>query len=405
MLDLQFVFPKIKRRFYIPECFPRFRPKNALILSSSGNALILSSSGVSWPSDFRCKRWSFSFLSIHWCRRSPPDLGSTQDEAKAPQPESVLNIRYGIAGNRTIGAHTPVTMEPAGSEGSTQDLIFRSALVLQRPVMDPCLAVGFLPLSSGGLRVFLWYLGFNFESMITLKLSLCHAVDEVLYEVNANSENWMIVGRKRGHVSLSTKQGSRIVISILCMPLMAGYVHPPKLGLPNIDEANISCNPAGPHLFLQVINNCYNTHFQVPILPRLKLTTIISFFYGHYGGDEILEKYYAAECAINSYQKGIQQQLGIMHGLIHRLDARRERSVHSPTAGHSSYAADDFPEAEHDSPYARYDIHSIALKKYQTLLFDIYLLLGLVWRRLLLSAILDSNDVLFHNVMFFKAPL
>ncbi|XP_059593977.1 trafficking protein particle complex II-specific subunit 130 homolog isoform X2 [Vitis vinifera] len=106
--------------------------------------------------------------------------------------------------------------------------------------------------------------------------------DEVLYEVNANSENWMIVGMKRGHVSLSTKQGSRIVISILCMPLMAGYVHPPKLGLPNVDEANISCNPAGPHL---VINNCNNTHFQVPILPRLKLTTIISFFYGHYGGD------------------------------------------------------------------------------------------------------------------------
>ncbi|KAJ9697193.1 hypothetical protein PVL29_009115 [Vitis rotundifolia] len=71
---------------------------------------------------------------------------------------------------------------------------------------------------------------------------------------------------------------------------------------------------------------------------------------------EILEKYYAAEHAINSYQKGIQQQLGIMRGLIHRLDARRERSVHSPTAGHSAYAAEDFPEAEHDSPYARYDM-------------------------------------------------
>ena len=55
---------------------------------------------------------------------------------------------------------------------------------------------------------------------------------------------------------------------------------------------------------------------------------------------EILEKYYAAECAINSYQKGIQQQLGIMRGLIHRLDARRERSVHSPTVGHSGYAAE-----------------------------------------------------------------
>ncbi|XP_074319363.1 trafficking protein particle complex II-specific subunit 130 homolog [Silene latifolia] len=30
--------------------------------------------------------------------------------------------------------------------------------------------------------------------------------NEVLYEVDANSENWMIAGRKRGHVALSTKQ-------------------------------------------------------------------------------------------------------------------------------------------------------------------------------------------------------
>lgn len=34
------------------------------------------------------------------------------------------------------------------------------------------------------------------------------AQDEILYEVNANSENWMIAGRKRGHVSLSTRQGT-----------------------------------------------------------------------------------------------------------------------------------------------------------------------------------------------------
>ena len=71
---------------------------------------------------------------------------------------------------------------------------------------------------------------------------------------------------------------------------------------------------------------------------------------------ELLEQYYATERAINQYQKGIQHQLGIMRGLIHRLDARRERSVHSPTAGHSGYAADDFPDAEHDSPAARYDM-------------------------------------------------
>lgn len=31
--------------------------------------------------------------------------------------------------------------------------------------------------------------------------------DEVLYEVKANPENWMIAGRKRGYASLSTKQG------------------------------------------------------------------------------------------------------------------------------------------------------------------------------------------------------
>lgn len=38
-------------------------------------------------------------------------------------------------------------------EDTNQDLIFRSALVLQQPVLDPCIAVGFLPLPSDGLRV------------------------------------------------------------------------------------------------------------------------------------------------------------------------------------------------------------------------------------------------------------
>ncbi|XP_052878059.1 trafficking protein particle complex II-specific subunit 130 homolog isoform X2 [Gossypium arboreum] len=72
--------------------------------------------------------------------------------------------------------------------------------------------------------------------------------DKMLYEINANSDKWMIAGRKRGHVSLDMKQGSRIVISILCMPLVAGYIHPPHLGLPGIDEVSISCSPAGCHL-------------------------------------------------------------------------------------------------------------------------------------------------------------
>ena len=43
----------------------------------------------------------------------------------------------------------------------------------------------------------------------SVKLSLLlEKQDEVMYEVNANSDNWMIAGRKRGHVSVSTKQGS-----------------------------------------------------------------------------------------------------------------------------------------------------------------------------------------------------
>lgn len=75
------------------------------------------------------------------------------DEAKVLQSDSILNIRYGISGDRTTGAHPPVAAESSGPGGARQDLIFRSALVLQRPVLDPVLAVGFLPLPSTGLRV------------------------------------------------------------------------------------------------------------------------------------------------------------------------------------------------------------------------------------------------------------
>ena len=71
---------------------------------------------------------------------------------------------------------------------------------------------------------------------------------------------------------------------------------------------------------------------------------------------EILEQYYAAECAIKAYQKGIQQQLGIMHGLMHILDAQIERSVPLPVVGHSGYAADDFPLLEQHAHYAGDDM-------------------------------------------------
>ncbi|THG14027.1 hypothetical protein TEA_023277 [Camellia sinensis var. sinensis] len=170
--------------------------------------------------------------------------------AKELHPDSILNIKYGIAGDRTLGAHTPVAMELNGIEDATQYLIFKSALVLQRPVLDPCLAVGFLPLSSSGLRVGkLVTMQWRVERLKDFEENVVSDKnDEILYEVDASSDNWMIAGRKRGHVPLSTNQGSRIVISILCVPLVAGYVRPPQLGLPNVEEANISCNPPGPHL-------------------------------------------------------------------------------------------------------------------------------------------------------------
>ncbi|KAD4178945.1 hypothetical protein E3N88_27536 [Mikania micrantha] len=171
----------------------------------------------------------------------------TEDEAKMMKPDSILNIRYKIKGNRNLGSHTPMSVGTNGFEDdATQLLTFRSAIVLQQPVLEPCFAVGFLPLPSGGLRVGqLFTMKWRVERLKYLEEN---NQDEVHYEVNANSEHWMIAGRKQGQVPLSIKQGSRIEISILCVPLAAGYVRPPQLELPNIGEANISCNPAGPHL-------------------------------------------------------------------------------------------------------------------------------------------------------------
>ena len=62
----------------------------------------------------------------------------------------MLNIKYGISGDRTTGAHSPV---PVKSDDSEELLLFKISLKLKRPVLDPCLAVGFLPFSTDCLRV------------------------------------------------------------------------------------------------------------------------------------------------------------------------------------------------------------------------------------------------------------
>ncbi|KAM6553553.1 hypothetical protein CsatB_014315 [Cannabis sativa] len=185
-----------------------------------------------------------------------------EDEVKDLQSESILNIKYGISGDRNVGAHAPSGTMTSSPEDAKQELVFRSALVLQRPVLDPCLAVGFLPLP--GLRVGqLVTMKWRVERLKDLQNEVLQQRDEVLYEVNANKENWMIAGRKRGHVSLSEKQGSRLEISILCVPLVAGYVRPPQLGLPDVDEANISCNPPSPHLVC-VLPPALSSSFCIP---------------------------------------------------------------------------------------------------------------------------------------------
>ncbi|KAI3769242.1 hypothetical protein L6452_00343 [Arctium lappa] len=175
----------------------------------------------------------------------------TKDEEKVLHPDTVLNIRYGIAGDRNIGSHTPVPLELKRPEDDATPLLtFRSALVLQRPVLEPLLAVGFLPLPSDGLIVGkLFTMKWRLERLKFFEEDAASDKnDGVVYEVKANSRNWMIAGRKRGHAPLSTKQGSRIEISILCVPLATGYVRPPQLELPHVKRANICCNPAGPHL-------------------------------------------------------------------------------------------------------------------------------------------------------------
>ncbi|KAI3809950.1 hypothetical protein L1987_19554 [Smallanthus sonchifolius] len=135
-------------------------------------------------------------------------LGTTtsEDEGKVVHHDTIINIKYDICGDRNLRSHTPISLKTEGPKHDdvTPFLTFKSGLVLQRPVQEPLLAVAFLPLPSNGLTVgqlvtFKWRL----ERLTSFDLE-----NELLYEVNANSKNWMIAGRKRGHAPLSSKQGA-----------------------------------------------------------------------------------------------------------------------------------------------------------------------------------------------------
>ncbi|PKA56798.1 hypothetical protein AXF42_Ash002101 [Apostasia shenzhenica] len=187
---------------------------------------------------------------------------SIADKNDGLQTGSILNIKYGIMGDRTVGAHVPVNVKAEDS----RELLFKSILSLQRPALDPCLAVGFLPFTSDCLKVGqLVDVRWRLERLKDLEETHLSSIskDELLYEVDANPENWMIAGRKRGHVSLEATRGSRIMITVTCLPLVSGYVRPPQLELPGVGESNISSNPAGPHLVC-VLPSTLSSSFCVP---------------------------------------------------------------------------------------------------------------------------------------------
>lgn len=82
------------------------------------------------------------------CFFPPFSLFLSTDQAAGLRRDSILNIKYGVSGDRAVGAHAPVPVKPG-----EQELLFKSIIILQRPVLDPCLAVGFLPFASDCLRV------------------------------------------------------------------------------------------------------------------------------------------------------------------------------------------------------------------------------------------------------------
>ncbi|KAM0824713.1 hypothetical protein ACQ4PT_070010 [Festuca glaucescens] len=187
-------------------------------------------------------------------------LSGTKDLDELEKADSMLNIKYGISGDRTTGAHSPVPVKPDDSE---ELLLFKISLKLKRPVLDPCLAVGFLPFSTDYLRVGqLVNMKWRVERLKDLEEASLSG-DGILYQVDANPQNWMVAGRKCGHISFSEAQGSRIEIAVTCVPLVSGYVHPPQLGLPDVGDANISCNPAGPHLVC-VLPPTLSTSYCIP---------------------------------------------------------------------------------------------------------------------------------------------
>ena len=72
---------------------------------------------------------------------------------------------------------------------------------------------------------------------------------EVLqYEVRVTSDAWMVAGRKKGSLRLPLPEGSRTIVSLHCLPLRAGFLPPPTLHFPGLDEHCVGQAAVGAHL-------------------------------------------------------------------------------------------------------------------------------------------------------------
>ena len=72
---------------------------------------------------------------------------------------------------------------------------------------------------------------------------------EVLqYEVRVTSDAWMVAGRKKGSLRLPLPEGSKAIVSLHCLPLRAGFLAPPALHFPGLDEHCVGQAAVGAHL-------------------------------------------------------------------------------------------------------------------------------------------------------------
>jgi hypothetical protein len=190
------------------------------------------------------------------------DNGDSKMSSGPRQSLSRLNLQYKVSGNHEAGLHAPAA---AGITTTESYLKFSSRFHLTMPVLEQLVAVGMLPVPSqcprvGQQVVFQWRVerlkegwAASQQQDSTEKPSVPRPPndqepEDLYYELKADEDDWMIAGRRKGFISLPPSVGSRIVLSMACVPLVAGHVHPPALRLLNIGRAHVSPSPAGPHL-------------------------------------------------------------------------------------------------------------------------------------------------------------